>query len=114
MLPELIRKEKRMTFPMKIRQILIDLAPAIFLFAIPGLLVYLTGSIDIGWSLPQPFFWIPVILGLALGLAGLGLMIWTGWLFWMNGKGTVLPLDPTKLGRNTWFTRPTYRAGFRG
>ncbi|MCX6035859.1 MAG: hypothetical protein NTV38_12930 [Chloroflexi bacterium] len=60
---------------MKIRQVLIDLVPAVFLFAIPGLLVYLTGSIDIGWSLPRPFLWFLVILGLALGLAGLGLMI---------------------------------------
>ena len=101
---------------MKIRQILIDLVPAVFLFAIPGLLVYLSGSIDIGWSLPQPIFWLPVILGLALGLAGLGLMIWTGWLFWMEGKGTVLPLDPTKklvvVGPYRYVRNPMYSGGF--
>jgi protein-S-isoprenylcysteine O-methyltransferase Ste14 len=101
---------------MKIRQILIELAPAVFLFAIPSLLVYLTGSIDFGWSLPQPFLWLPVIFGLALGLAGLALMIWTGWLFWMIGKGTVLPLDPTKklvvVGPYRYVRNPMYSGAF--
>jgi protein-S-isoprenylcysteine O-methyltransferase Ste14 len=101
---------------MKIRQILIELAPAVFLFAIPSLLVYATGSIDFGWSLPQPFLWLPVIFGLALGLAGLALMIWTGWLFWMIGKGTVLPLDPTKklvvVGPYRYVRNPMYSGAF--
>lgn len=101
---------------MKTRQILIELAPAVFLFAIPSLLVYLTGSIDFGWSLPQPFLWLPVIFGLALGLAGLALMIWTGWLFWMIGKGTVLPLDPTKklvvVGPYRYVRNPMYSGAF--
>jgi protein-S-isoprenylcysteine O-methyltransferase Ste14 len=101
---------------MKIRQIMFNLVPAIILFGIPGLLVYQTGSIDVGWSLPEPLFWLPVGLGLALGLAGLGLMVWTGWLFWSRGKGTVLPLDPTQklvvAGPYRYVRNPMYCGAF--
>ena len=80
---------------MKLRQILLDVAPTIFLFAIPALLVWLTGS-DIGGSFPQPLNWLLILLGILPCLAGLGLMVWTIQLFWVKGKGTLAPLDPTK------------------
>jgi protein-S-isoprenylcysteine O-methyltransferase Ste14 len=101
---------------MKIRQILFNLVPGIILFAIPAWLVYRSGSIDIGWSLREPYLWLPVTLGLALSLAGVGLMVWTGWLFWTKGKGSVIPLDPTQklvvTGPYRYVRNPMYCGAF--
>jgi protein-S-isoprenylcysteine O-methyltransferase Ste14 len=81
---------------MKIRQVVLNLSPIIPLVVIPALVVGLTGSIDIGWSLPHPLNWLSVVLGIMLCLGGVGLMIWTIRLFMEQGKGTLTPLDPTK------------------
>lgn len=81
---------------MKPKQVLLSLSPSIILIVVPALLVGTTRSIDIGWSLPQPFNWFSVVSGIMLCLAGLGLMIWTIRLFWEKGTGTLTPFDPTR------------------
>ncbi len=81
---------------MHIRHVVLNLSPVIPLVVIPALLVWLTGSINIGWSFPPPLNWLSVILGSLLCLAGGGLMLWTIRLFWEQGKGTLTPFAPTQ------------------
>ena len=42
---------------------------------------------------PGPWFF----LGLPMGLLGLGLYLWTNWIFAFSGRGTAVPLDPPRV-----------------
>jgi protein-S-isoprenylcysteine O-methyltransferase Ste14 len=77
------------------RQMLLNFSPALVVVIVPALLVWL-GGYDIGWSFPQPFNWLSVLLGILLYLGGFGLLIWTIRLFWEKGKGTLTPMMPTQ------------------
>jgi protein-S-isoprenylcysteine O-methyltransferase Ste14 len=63
---------------------------------VPAAIVALTGSVDIGWSLPAAIAWLPVVAGSALIGVGLLLMHRTISLFARVGEGTLAPWDPTR------------------
>jgi protein-S-isoprenylcysteine O-methyltransferase Ste14 len=63
---------------------------------VPGTIVALTGSVDIGWGLPGAVAWLPVVAGSALIAVGLLLMYRTISLFASFGEGTLAPWDPTQ------------------
>jgi protein-S-isoprenylcysteine O-methyltransferase Ste14 len=63
---------------------------------VPALILLLTGSVDVGWSLPGALGAVPVLVGLALIAAGLTLMYRTIALFARRGEGTLAPWDPTR------------------
>ncbi len=63
---------------------------------VPAAILLLTGSVDIGWSLPGALKALPVLGGLVLIGAGLALMYGTISLFARRGEGTLAPWDPTR------------------
>lgn len=63
---------------------------------IPGIILYWSGSVNVGWSLPIPFNLLPVILGISLIVIGLTLMVKTIGLFARLGHGTLAPWDPPR------------------
>lgn len=63
---------------------------------IPGIILYATRTINIGWSLASPVNVLPLMLGALLILGGLGLLIQTIALFVTVGKGTLAPWEPTQ------------------
>lgn len=72
----------------------IGLAPGVVTLVVPAAIIYLTGAVNIGWSLSPPVNWLPALLGcLLLGL-GLLLMYQTISLFATVGEGTLAPWDP--------------------
>lgn len=74
----------------------IVLLPITVTIAIPGILIYLTNSENIGWSLPTPLNLVPPFLGFSLIFFGLVLMVKSITLFATIGKGTLAPWDPTQ------------------
>lgn len=74
----------------------ITLLPAMVLVIIPGLVLFLTEDVHIGWELDAPLAVLPVALAVVLVLAGLGLLAWTVAMFRSRGEGTLAPWDPTQ------------------
>jgi protein-S-isoprenylcysteine O-methyltransferase Ste14 len=71
------------------------LCPATVTVIVPGLLLWWSGDVEVGWGLPDGVAVIPVLVGaVAIGL-GLVLVAWTVWLFATVGEGTLAPWDPT-------------------
>ena len=77
-----------------LRSILI--LPGMALVVIPALILALTRSAHIGWSLSPPSSYIPIALGLLFILLGLILIIPTIRLLSKAGRGTLAPWDPTQ------------------
>lgn len=63
---------------------------------IPGIILYVTRSINIGWGLSPQFYPLPTLLGILLICIGIALMYKTISLFARMGKGTLAPWDPTQ------------------
>ena len=63
---------------------------------IPGIILYATWSINIGWGLSAPICLVPILLGVLLICIGLALMYKTISLLARMGKGTLAPWDPTQ------------------
>jgi protein-S-isoprenylcysteine O-methyltransferase Ste14 len=70
--------------------------PGVVLVLIPGLILWRSREARVGWGLPPPLAWVPVVLGLALSGAGLALMARTIGLFASRGQGTLAPWDPPR------------------
>ncbi|HSK16567.1 MAG TPA: isoprenylcysteine carboxylmethyltransferase family protein [Gaiellaceae bacterium] len=69
--------------------------PGTVAVVVPALLVWWTGSVEMGWGLPAGLALPPVLLGLALMAAGAVFVVWTVRLFARRGRGTLAPWDPT-------------------
>jgi protein-S-isoprenylcysteine O-methyltransferase Ste14 len=72
----------------------IGLAPGVVTLVVPAAIIYLTGAVNIGWSLSPPLSWLPPLLGCLLIGLGLLLMYQTISLFATVGEGTLAPWDP--------------------
>jgi hypothetical protein len=55
----------------------IFLLPVMVTIVIPGIIIYLVGSVNVGWSLPPPLNLVPSFLGLLFICAGLVLLVKT-------------------------------------
>jgi protein-S-isoprenylcysteine O-methyltransferase Ste14 len=67
--------------------------PGTALVFVPGLILWATADPETGLTIAGPGdfdFW----LGLAAGVIGLGLAVWTARLFMTRGEGTPAPWDP--------------------
>lgn len=62
---------------------------------IPGVVIYLVGSVNVGWSLSPPLNLVPPFLGVLFVCGGLVLLVKTISLFAAIEKGTLAPWDPT-------------------
>jgi protein-S-isoprenylcysteine O-methyltransferase Ste14 len=71
------------------------LCPGTVTVIVPGLLVWWSGDVEVGWGLPEGVAVIPVLVGAAAIGLGLVLVAWTAWLFATVGEGTLAPWDPT-------------------
>ena len=74
----------------------IGLAPGVVTLVIPAAIIYLTGTVNIGWGLSPPLNWLPPLLGCLLIGLGLLLMYQTISLFASVGEGTLAPWDPPR------------------
>ena len=63
--------------------------------AVPAAILIGTGS-NVGWGIGGVAAAMPVLIGLALIVAGFALWLWTVRLFARVGEGTLAPLDPTR------------------
>jgi protein-S-isoprenylcysteine O-methyltransferase Ste14 len=76
----------------------IGLLPATVTLVVPALLLFRNPDWNVGWSLPGPFWVLPVISACALFALGLLLMGRTITLFHSVGGGTLAPFDsPRRL-----------------
>ena len=64
----------------------IGLLPVAGTIVVPGLILWRSDDVDVGWG---------AVPGAALTAAGLGLVVWTVRLFATVGQGTLAPWDPT-------------------
>jgi protein-S-isoprenylcysteine O-methyltransferase Ste14 len=71
------------------------LLPFVVTVLVPVLVMWRTGSLSVGWELPDRLAVLPVALGSSLIAAGLALVVWTVRLFATIGQGTIAPWDPT-------------------
>lgn len=69
--------------------------PGVVNVLVPAAILALTGT-DVGWGLDGAAVVLPVLLGLALLVAGFALWLWTVRLFAAVGEGTLAPWDPTR------------------
>jgi protein-S-isoprenylcysteine O-methyltransferase Ste14 len=74
----------------------IILLPGMVLLVIPWIILKSSGSAHIGWTIPPPWSFIPVGLGLLLIGLGLAILLTTIRYFARIGRGTLAPWDPTK------------------
>lgn len=72
----------------------IALCPGVVTVVVPALLVGWGRELHVGWNLTGGLVVLPVVLGAALIVAGLGLVVWTVRLFASVGDGTLAPWDP--------------------
>ncbi|MEK7787839.1 MAG: isoprenylcysteine carboxylmethyltransferase family protein [Chloroflexota bacterium] len=74
----------------------IALLPGMVTIVVPGIIIYRTGTVNLGWSLTLPFNIAPLALGVLL--IGLGFFLWlqTTILFVTIGKGTLAPWSQTQ------------------
>ena len=61
---------------------------------VPGLILWWSGDVKVGWGLTGVPAALPALLGVALIAAGLMLIVWTVALFARIGRGTLAPWDP--------------------
>ena len=73
----------------------IALLPGTVTLLVPAALLLAAGS-NVGWGLDGIAAGVPVLLGLALIVAGFALWLWTVRLFARVGEGTLAPWDPTR------------------
>jgi protein-S-isoprenylcysteine O-methyltransferase Ste14 len=73
----------------------IALLPGTVAGAVPALIVWRTGTANVGWGLPDGLAALPFLLGATLVAVGLALVVWTVGLFATTGGGTLAPWDPT-------------------
>jgi protein-S-isoprenylcysteine O-methyltransferase Ste14 len=66
----------------------IGLLPVVVTLAVPGLIVWRSGTASMSW--------VRIVPGIALIAAGLVLVAWTIGLFARFGRGTLAPWDPTR------------------
>ena len=74
----------------------IALLPGAAALLVPALILLLGDGPEIGWGLAGVAALAPVLAGLVLIVAGLGIWAWTVQLFARVGKGTLAPWDPTR------------------
>ena len=72
----------------------IILLPTIVAVVIPGIILFRTGTLKIGWSLTPPFNLAPSLGGIVFMVLGLTLMAKTIALFATVGQGTLAPWAP--------------------
>jgi protein-S-isoprenylcysteine O-methyltransferase Ste14 len=72
----------------------IILLPTMVTVVIPGIILSITGTVNIGWSLPHPLNLAPPLSGVVLIVLGLTLMAKTIALFATVGRGTLAPWAP--------------------
>jgi protein-S-isoprenylcysteine O-methyltransferase Ste14 len=73
----------------------IGLLPGMALIVIPGIIIWSSGGVDVGWELPLGAALGTVLVGALLIGLGLALMVRTVSLFARVGQGTLAPWDPT-------------------
>lgn len=71
----------------------IALLPGVVTVLVPAVILIGTDW-DLGWGFGEVVATLSVVLGLALGIAGSALWIWTVRLFAQIGRGTLAPWDP--------------------
>lgn len=74
----------------------IALLPGTVAVLVPAVILIAGDGPDIAWGLDGVVAAVPVLLGLALIVTGLGFWLWTVRLFARIGKGTLAPWDPTR------------------
>ena len=74
----------------------IVLLPGTVTVVVPAVILILGDGPEIGWGFEGVVAALPVLLGLALIVAGLALWTWTVRLFARIGRGTLAPWDPTR------------------
>ena len=72
----------------------IILLPTTVTVVVPGIILYRTGTVNIGWSLTRPLNLAPSLSGFALIVLGLTLIARTIALFATVGRGTLAPWAP--------------------
>ena len=72
------------------------LLPAMVTIVVPGIIIFRTKAVDIGWSLSSPLRFAPVLGGIVLTGLGLTLIVKTISLFATIGEGTLAPWEPPK------------------
>lgn len=72
----------------------IILLPTMVTIVIPGIILSITGTVNIGWSLTPPLNLAPSLSGVVLIVLGLTLMAKTIALFATVGRGTLAPWAP--------------------
>lgn len=70
------------------------LLPGLATVIIPGLVIYRTRQVKIGWSLPFPWLLLPPLVGILFTGLGLLLLVKTIGLFMTVGRGTLAPWQP--------------------
>lgn len=70
--------------------------PALVTVLVPAFILYSGAQTNIGWLLPSPWNWLPLLIGILLIVAGLTLLVRTIALFVRVGQGTLAPWDPTR------------------
>jgi protein-S-isoprenylcysteine O-methyltransferase Ste14 len=71
------------------------LCPGTVALAVPALIVWRSGAVNVGWGWPDGLAVLPTLLGAVLIATGLALVGWTVSLFAREGHGTLAPWDPT-------------------
>ena len=72
----------------------IILLPTMVAVVIPGVILFRTGTLNIGWSLTPPFNLAPALGGIVFLVLGLTLIVKTIALFATVGQGTLAPWAP--------------------
>jgi protein-S-isoprenylcysteine O-methyltransferase Ste14 len=72
------------------------LLPGTVTIAVPVAIVRRTGSVDVGWGLPDGLGLAPAAAGGVVVALGLSLLVRTVALFVSVGRGTLAPWDPTR------------------
>jgi protein-S-isoprenylcysteine O-methyltransferase Ste14 len=74
----------------------IALLPGMAAVVVPAIVLLAGAGPNVGWGLPGLAAALPVLVGVALIVAGLAMWVWTVRLFMRIGKGTLAPWDPTR------------------
>jgi|SRR5947209_2704077 len=72
----------------------IILLPTVMTVVVPVTILYRTGTVNVGWSLPTPLNLASSLCGIVLIVLGLTLFAGTIALFATVGRGTLAPWDP--------------------
>src|SRR5205085_12676120 len=70
------------------------LLPTMVTVVIPLIILYRTGTVNVGWSLTPPLNLVPPLVGVVLIVLGLTLITKTIALFATVGRGTLAPWAP--------------------